>query len=158
MPTTWHSNSHFELQSPVQAVGVLLLVLYSPTTFFSLSASMLTHSLSLQCYPFPSPPEKMCFPRSCSVVHPPENTQENNHDFGDSFSYPTACLLNPTDGMLVYSLLQSTRNVPGTVPSTLWALSPFNSSMDSGSRCSECLHSKGNRSLGKRQWDIPKVS
>lgn len=90
-----HSHSHLRLQSPVQAVGVLPLVLYSPSTFCSLSAGTLTHSPSLQCHPFPPPPEKVGFPRSCSMVHPPENipwSQKNNRDFGDSPSHPAACL------------------------------------------------------------------
>lgn len=38
------SNSHLRLQSPVQAVGVLPLVLHSPSTFCSLRAGTLTHS------------------------------------------------------------------------------------------------------------------
>lgn len=89
------SNSHLRLQSPVQAVGVLPLVLHSPSTFYSLSAGRLTHSPSLQCHPFPPPPKKAWFPRSCSVVHPPENvpwSQKNNRDFGDSLSHPAVCL------------------------------------------------------------------
>lgn len=48
-------------------------------------------------------------------------------------------LLNTTDGMLVYGLLQGTQNVPGAVPSTLRGLYPFNCSMSSESRCSNAF-------------------